>query len=428
MPDPQPKRNATAEAPHPATARFTAFEAPFLHAPEGARTIFLVTAAAACGPLAAGAVLFGWRALAVAALSVVSCMTIEGLFYRVARLPSLAGRTHACLTGLLLALTLPAWVPWYVPVIAAAFAVIVGKAVFGGVGHFLWQPALVGRLAVGVLLPTVLAAPPGGAPHTGPVLAQNRLVVGDVRKAVRVERLPQWRGAAAGHGADAFSLPLPAYTLRGLTDAEGPRFGSLAYPRPDMPAAAPSALQQLPALNDLFYGARPGGIGETCIIIIIVAGLYLVYRHYVKWQLPLAIVLGAWIVAAIAPIHLLGPNSSTETVWWPLLAGHLEGGLPADLRFQLGFTYVNYQVLSGELMLAAFFLAPEMTSRPVTLGGQVLFGLGCGAVGMLLHLYFDSPIPFYLGVLAMNTLTPAIDAIWRPRVFGRGWFWWLRRS
>ena len=67
---------------------------PFVHAAEGARTIFLVTLAAACGPLAAGIVLFGWRAGVVAALSIGSCAAFERLYYRVTKVPSLLGRTY----------------------------------------------------------------------------------------------------------------------------------------------------------------------------------------------------------------------------------------------------------------------------------------------------------------------------------------------
>ncbi len=133
-------------------------QAPFLRAPERARTLFLVTFFAACGPLAAGVVVFGWRAAAVAGLSIFSCALVERVYYRVTRTPALLGRSHAFLTGLLLALTLPAYVPWYVPVTASVFAIVVGKGVFGGVGHFLWQPALVGRLAVAVVFPALLSS------------------------------------------------------------------------------------------------------------------------------------------------------------------------------------------------------------------------------------------------------------------------------
>jgi electron transport complex protein RnfD len=68
-----------------------------------------------------------------------------------------------------------------------------------------------------------------------------------------------------------------------------------------------------------------------------------------------------------------------------------------------------------------------MTSRPVTTGGQVIFGLGVGATAMSLQLYTATPIPAYLGVLAMNTFTPVIDSLWRPRVMGQSWWSWLTR-
>ncbi len=385
--------------------------APFIRAPEGVRGVFAVTLAAACGPLAAGIVLFGWRAGVVAALSVGGCVGFERLYYRVTRVPALIGRSHAWLTGVLLALTLPAFVPWYVPLIASAFAVIVAKAVFGGVGHFLWQPALVGRLAVAVMFPLTMA------PAAWPVLAPSRIIIGDVRSQRRPEQYDQWRGTPAPRDADAFALTPPASTLSKLTRGEAPAYGGLARVRRDIPRAKPPALTAMASLNDLIYGARPGGIGETCVVVIIVAGLYLVYRNYVKAQLPLVMLASAWCVAAIAPVQLAGPNDTIEWMWWPMLAEGLD----------VGFTYVNYQLLSGELFLATFFLATEMTSRPVTTGGQVLFGLGCGAGAMLLQLYVNVPIPCYMAVLAMNTLTPTIDAIWRPRVFGQKRFAFLRR-
>lgn len=410
---------------------FSPVEAPFLHSTEGARTVFVVTAAAACAPLVAGILLFGWRSAVVAVLSVASCALLERIYFRVTRTPALLGRSHAYLTGLLLALTLPAFVPWYVPVVGAAFAVIVGKAVFGGVGHFLWHPALVGRLAVAVIFGPAASLLPSAMtfdarfPDYAPVLAQKHLLIGDVTDAGRVEGYRQWRGARAPRQRDALLLLPPSVTLGRLTNPSpaaetslpDPAYSALAVPA-DRPHARPAALMQLPPVTDLLYGVRPGGIGETCAIVIVLAGLYLVYRNYVRWQLPVAMIASACAVAAVAPVMLSGPNDTVEMVWLPLLSEGLD----------VGFTYVNYQVLSGELLLTAFFLAPEMTSRPVTHGGQVLFGVGCGVIAMLLTLYMNIRIPSYMAVLAMNTLTPMIDAMWRPRVFGRKRFAFLRRK
>ena len=408
--------------------------APFLRAPEGARTVFSVILVAACAPLAAGAVFFGWRALVVVGLSVASCGLVERLYYRVTRVPAMLGRSHAYLTGLLLGLTLPPFVPWYVPVLASAFAIIVGKAIFGGVGHFLWQPALVGRLAVAVLLPDAIN------PDQWQLLAQNKIIAGDVMLARKPSNYRQWRDTPAPDDADAFLMTPAQHTLRGLTERQrawlnnlihrpgsapanvaplpDPKFSALAYtPVGQVPGAKPAALRNLPPIGDFFTGARVGGIGETCAVVIAVAGLYLIYRNYVKWQLPFSFLAAAAGVVAVAPIQLAGAENAVRTVWLPFVAeGH-----------QVGIVYVSYHLLSGELMLAAMFLATEMTSRPVTTGGQVIFGVGCGAIAMLLRLYVDIPIPCYMAVLAMNTLVPTIDAMWRPRVLGRKFLQRLRK-
>ena len=381
---------------------------PFLRAPEGARTVFLVTLLAMCAPLAGGLVLFGWRAAGVTALAVLSCTVVERAYYRVTHVPALLGRTHGVLTGLLLALTLPAYVPWYVPVVAGAFAILVGKAIFGGVGHFVWQPALVGRLAVAVLFAAQLAGPDPRFATRRPVLAQNRLLIGDVRSAGHAQDHLPWRGRTAPRGRDAFLLTPPVELLRGLTRGRAD-YSALAFRPLDDPRARPAALLEMPPIQDLLWGTRPGGVGETCGILLVVAGLYLIYRNYVKWPLPVAFLAAAWAVAAVGPVRFAGPDGVPVTLWVPLLS---DEGLGAAC------TYVNYQLLGGELLLAAMLASVEMTSRPVTNGGQAVFGLGCGAVAMLLQLYTDVSIPCYMAVLAVSTLTPTIDRLWRPRVFG----------
>ena len=248
-------------------------DSPFLRAPEGAKTVFLTTVLAVCGPLLGGVVMFGWRASMTAALAIASCVITERLYYRVTRIPALLGRSHSVLTGVLLALTLPAFVPWFVPVVAGAFAIIVGKAVFGGVGHFVWQPALVGRLAVAVLFPALLTVADARFEGRQPVLAQNRLLVGDIREAAYGNDTAPWRGRAAPHRKDAVLLTPPTRILRGLTDRKAPAYSSLVRRPADQPDAKPAGLLQMPPMENLFYGARPGGLGETCILLLIVACL-----------------------------------------------------------------------------------------------------------------------------------------------------------
>ncbi len=369
--------------------------APFLHAAETSRGIFVTIFVAACVPLAAGVVFFGWRALLVAVLSVAGCVATESAYYRVTRTPALMGRMHAAVTGLLLALTLPVSVPWYVPLVGAVFAIIVGKAIFGGVGHFLWQPALVGRLAVAV----IFAPPVFGANMLSPpewaLLARDRIVMGDAHSDRPVSTYRRWRGTPAPSGADAFALPRPRSRMRELT-----------LPTDKPPTSITSTLRHMPPGWDLICGAHGGGIGETCAIAIIIAGLYLIYRNYVRGYLPGMFILAAAATVAIAPVRT---GDGLAWQWFPIVS---EG-------FDVGFTYIAYHLFCGELLLAGFFLAGEMTSRPVTAPAQAVFGLLCGAGAILLRLYLPIPIPAYAAVLICNTLTPLLDAAIRPQMFGR---------
>ena len=385
---------------------------PLLCAPEAVRTVFIVTIMAACAPLLAGILFFGWRAAVIAAVCVCSCIFIEKLYYLVTRMPALTGRTHACLTGVLLALTMPPTAPWYVALVASAFAVIVGKAVFGGVGHFLWQPALVGRLAAAVLFAGTMN------PECWPVLAQDQLLWGDVRQGAHVPDGHPWRGQPAPDGADAFMVRRPDVVLKDLGPSN-PQYSGIAYlPSPQkVPHAAGTALAKMPAMSDMLLGAVPGNFGETSAIMIVIAGLYLIYRNYLKWQLPVAMLVSAGVVAAAAPVFLLGADDTVITLWWPML--HEEG--------EVVLIYIMYRILSGGIVLSAFFLAGEMTSRPIGTTGQILFGIGAGSIAMLLQMYVATPIPAYLAVLAMNTFTPLLDRTWRPRVLGESRLDWILR-
>lgn len=367
--------------------------APMMRAPERSRTIFLVTFCAAIAPLTAGMVYFGYRSAVVTLLCIGSCTGMEWACFRVTRIPALWGRSHALLTGALLALTLPPHVSWYVPVVAAAFAIIVGKAVFGGVGHFLWQPALVGRLAVSVMFGAAIH------PAAWPVLSRANMITGDIRSCTQPVAYRSWFDAPEPpRQTDGFELPRPVARLRGLCDRSSPRYASLT-----------EALVDLPEIRDLLYGATPGGIGETSAVILVLTGLYLIYRHYANWILPVSFIASAALVVAVAPVFLARPDDTARTVWFPFVAEGLD----------VGFAYVSYHLLAGELLLAALLLSSEMTSRPVTPVGQVLFGLGCGVIGMVLRLYVIFPLSCYVAVLAMNTFTPLLERTTRPRVLGR---------
>ncbi|MBS3821508.1 MAG: RnfABCDGE type electron transport complex subunit D, partial [Phycisphaerae bacterium] len=198
--------------------------APLFRAPEKIRTVFIVTLVAACLPLAGGILFCGYRAAWVAAIAIASCAVFERFYFRVTHTPALLGRSHAYLTGMLLALTLPPFTPWWVVVMAAAFAIIVGKAIFGGVGHFLWQPALLGRFAVAVIVPILasLGIDANLTPDQWPLLAPQHMLLGDIADVQPLrpgEIYRGWQDHDLPEDDDGWAVPLPTQTLRPLTVA-----------------------------------------------------------------------------------------------------------------------------------------------------------------------------------------------------------------
>lgn len=346
-----------------------------------------------------GTVIFGASAakvLLVAMLSAIATDCIVG--YARAR-PVVGGLSHASLTGLLLGLTLPATVPWYIPAIGSLIAVVFGKIVFGGLGHFCWQPALVGRVVLQLLfLPTLsLSLNP-----TWPILAPGHLLVGRLDHPQRVVMAGYGGWLAQPHDANVHALAMerPVQTLRAFAQGRFRPDDGLAY--------EPLLREKLPPWQDTIFGLVPGGIGETCTLALIIAGLYLIYRGFLRWQMPVVMIAAAAVAAALLPVESGGNEGGYD--WFPVFA--VEQGRA------VGVAYVLYHLTSGELMLGAFLIAGDMTTTPMRARGQALFAAGVGVLTIFMRLYGVVECECYWSILAMNSLVGVIDGRLRRRVLG----------
>ena len=137
-----------------------------------------------------------------------------------------------------------------------------------------------------------------------------------------------------------------------------------------------------PALLDLLLGRHGGCLGETCALTLILGGVYLLFRRVITWHAP---------VALIATVFL-----ST----WALGADPL------------------HHVLSGGVILAAFFMITDYATSPSTAWGKILFGVGCGLITVLIRLYGNYPEGMSFAILLMNILTPYLCTWTRKRPFG----------
>jgi electron transport complex protein RnfD len=135
----------------------------------------------------------------------------------------------------------------------------------------------------------------------------------------------------------------------------------------------------LPDFQTLLFGFRGGCIGEVSVIALCIGGLYLLMRRVITPIIPATFIGGVFVLT-----WALGQN--------PI-----------------------YHVLSGGLFLGAIFMATDYVTSPVTRKGQVIFGLGCAAVTVLIRLYANLPEGVSYSILFMNLLTPHIDQLTRIR-------------
>lgn len=276
----------------------------------------------------AGVVIFGISALNVILLSVVSAVAAEFLIQRISKQKITVYDGSAFLTGLLLAYNLPAYVPFWLPIVGSVFAIVIGKHVFGGLGQNIFNPALVGRVFLMASWPKYMTT---------------------------------------------FTKP---FSYDGVTSAT-----------PLMRLKEGEALMAVNYL-DLFLGKRGGCIGEVCIVLLLAGAIFLLVKKYISWHIPFT-----YIGTTALLTWVLGPNKLFTGDWL-------------------------FHVLNGGLILGAFFMATDYVTSPLTGKGQIIFGIGCGLLTVVIRLWGGYPEGVSYAILLMNAATPFIDRYTQNRVYG----------
>ena len=142
----------------------------------------------------------------------------------------------------------------------------------------------------------------------------------------------------------------------------------------------------LPSLVDMLIGIRGGSLGETCAVALIIGGVYLMIRKIISPAIPLS------FIGTVAVIMLIAGKGS--------------------------FTFVAYQLLSGGLMLGAFFMATDYATSPITAKGKWIFGIGCGILTFVIREFASMPEGCSFSILLMNLLTPYIDKFTMTKPLG----------
>ncbi|MBO5396630.1 MAG: RnfABCDGE type electron transport complex subunit D [Clostridia bacterium] len=274
----------------------------------------------------AGISVFGIRAAAVIAVTVISSVLFEHLYCVIRKSPTTVGDLTAVITGLILAFSLPVKVPLYVPVFGSAVAIIIVKLLSGGKGKNFLNPAITARAALYIaFIPSLTKFT---VPSRNPV--------------------------------DAVSCATPLRVLSQL-DMSGDiaeQIGSL------------TDKGELPGLINMLFGVKAGCIGEVCTVALILGGIYLILRGVISFVFPVTFMgsfaLATFIFSGFSPLFTL------------------------------------YYLLSGGVILGAFFIATDPVTSPDTLNKRLLSGVLAGILTAVIRFFTPLPEGVTVVILLMN--------------------------
>ncbi len=335
---------------------------PFAHEQNSVQRTMLLVMAALLPATAYNLYLFGWPAINMFVLSIASALLFEAMSLLIARKPVGMFLTDgsAVVTAWLLAMSLPPWAPWWIAVLGSFIAIVIGKQIFGGLGQNVFNPAMVARVALLISFPL----------HMTTMVAPLPLMTAGAPGFI------EGLGITFGFGTfDAVSSAsilghLKTELSRGLT--------------------VPQALSGHADFRALLMGYVPGSMGETSTALILLGGIFLLAKGVIRWHIPVALI--ATLVVLATVFNVADPSR---------------------------FPNALFHVLSGATMLGAFFIATDLVTSPATIRGQLLFGMGCGALVFIIRTWAGYPEGMAFSILLMNAMTPLIDRYMKPRIFGR---------
>ena len=288
----------------------------------------------------AGLYFFRLNALSVIFFCILGTVGSEYLYQKISKQESTIGDYSAVVTGLLLAFNVPSSLPWWMCLRGGAFAIIVVKMVFGGIGNNFLNPALAARAFLLASFPVAMTS----WPKPG---------------------VSEWISSA---NLDTLSTATPLSFLK----AGSAGVADLASNGINM--------------TDMIIGTIGGCIGETSALLIVLGGIYLIYKGIIDYTIPVIYIASVFILTFIL------------------------GGF--------SFDFALYELFAGGLMLGGFFMLTDYTTSPMTKKGQIIYALLAAVITTVIRLYGGYPEGVSYSILLANVATPLIDKFVSNRVFG----------
>lgn len=309
--------------------------------------------------------LFGWGVIFQLLLCGVTALATEALVLALRQRPlTPLFDGSALLTASLLAVALPPLAPWYVAVIGSAFAILVAKQLYGGLGQNPFNPAMVAYVLLLVSFPGHMT---GWLPAPG--LAEFSVTLPDAANTI-----------FTGFTLDGYSVHQLKLAADGTT---------MATPLDTLK----TGLKQGLPLADIQAGptfSHWAGAGWQWVnLAYLLGGVFLLATRTIAWQIPVSLLLGLGGAATLA---------------WGLAPDH--------------FAFPTLDLFCGATMLGAFFIATDPVTAATTVRGRLLYGLIIGLLVFLIRHIGGYPDGMAFAVLLANIGVPLLDRLTRPRAYG----------
>ena len=300
---------------------------------------------------------FGLGALYVTVVAILSCMLFEWFIQKyLLKQPPTLRNGSAAVTGLLLAFNVPTNLPIWILILGAMVAIGVGKMTFGGLGNNPFNPALVGRVFMLISFPVQMTSWPK------PIISRWNL-----------ETVFNFGNYPAEY-VDAFTGATPLGVMK-----EGIKAVSAADINRD-----------IPSIFNMLVGNMGGSMGEIAAVALLLGFVYLLVRKVITWHIPISIILTTAVFTGI--------------LWW------IDPATNATPVFHL---------LTGGLLLGAIFMATDYVTSPMNHTGMLIYGVGIGAITVVIRVYGAYPEGMSYAILIMNAFVPLLNTYIKPARFGK---------
>ncbi len=322
---------------------------PHIQSAETVLKMMFITTAALIPAVISGIYFFGINAVKVIVIAVLSAVVFEAGLQKIMKREITIRDGSAVLMGLLFALLLPPTAPWWMVILGVFAGMLLGKHVYGGLGSNPFSPVIIGWASLRLSFPGYFD------------------ISGSISGVTKLEGI-----SALVEDYVYFSEQYGIESLEGIGAKINLFFKLLLSWKPIFPGEP-----------------LVGCIGQISALAIIIGGLFLLWKRYITWHIPVS------FLASIILFSIL-----------------FKGG-------EFLYPYVLVQLLSSGTLLAAFFIATDPVTSPMTGRSMITLGVLLGLIVMIGRIWGSWIDPIWFCVLVMNAFTPLVDLIFKPKPFGR---------